>query len=527
MTGGKTPASARANDQSEVIAFLSDPRSYPGRPAAVECRETHGALVFLAGEEALKIKRAVRFTYLDFSTLEKRRDVLNREFAINRAFAPELYLGVVPITREANGKLVIGGGGVPVEWALRMRRFDEAHLLSAVAERGELTPGLCRQIAEAVYAAHLKARVSYPADPAAQYLAILVDVSSALDEDPPILPDTSTKSFGEKAQREIETARAVLQRRAAGGCVRRCHGDLHLSNIVLWKDHPLLFDAIEFDEAIATVDTLYDLAFLLMDLEHRGYREQANAILNRYLWCSNARLDLEGLEVLPAFLALRAGVRAMVNVQRARQVEGEARAAAVAVAQGYVETALRLLEPRRACLVSVGGLSGTGKSTLAAALAPKLGRAPGALHLRSDIVRKSLFVANETDRLPADAYTREVTERVYALLCEMAECALKTGHAVVADAVYANPRERETIEEVARRTGVDFCGLWLDAPAELLKSRVDARRGDASDATSAVVEQQLGYNLGDMRWIRVDAGGTAEATLGNAVDVLTDNAILP
>ena len=315
---------------------------------------------------------------------------------------------------------------------------------------------------------------------------------------------------------------ALLDERASAGLVRRCHGDLHLNNIVLWHGRPRLFDAIEFDDDLATIDTLYDLAFLMMDLDRNRQRPAANIVLNRYLWRSNTQLDLRGLRTLPLFLGLRAGIRAMVTAERAEQEEAGASARDRQGACELLGAGIAYLTPNAPQLLAIGGLSGTGKSTLARALAPAVGPTPGAIHLRSDLERKGLHGVGETERLGVAAYTEEARSKVYATLRTKAREVLAAGHAAVVDAVFDRPEERAKIEAVAVELGVGFRGLWLEAPPAKLLDRVGARTGDASDATPDVVRQQLGVNTGGLSasWVPVDAGGNAAATLANAREPL-------
>jgi aminoglycoside phosphotransferase family enzyme/predicted kinase len=511
-------AEAGSEDQSEVIAFLSDPSSYPERLEKVERCETHAALVFLAGDEAWKIKRAVRFPYLDFSTLEKRHAACLREVEINRGLAPEIYLGCVPIMRRSDGRLALGGKGDVVEWAVRMRRFDQAALLSNVAEAGDISAELAKILADRVFDSHQGAAPAPHAAGRERIGRLVTSVSGALAALDPMLSQAESVQFAKRAGEQIARAGAVLDRRAAQGFVRRCHGDLHLRNIVLWRGHPVLFDAIEFDEDLATTDTLYDLAFLLMDLDIRRQRPAANVILNRYLWRSGDPLDLEGLAALPLLLGLRAAIRAMVTAQRVCLAQAGADSRDVKIARGYLRAALGYLAPAPARLVAVGGLSGTGKSTLAMALAPGAGPAPGAVHLRSDLERKSLFGVAETERLAPEHYTPATSAEVYDILYRKARAALAAGHAVIVDAVFAKAEERAAIEAVANDLGTPFHGLWLTAPPEHLLARVDQRTGDASDATPGVVRQQLAWQIGALSppWAEIDAGGSPAATLARA-----------
>lgn len=496
--------------QGEVVALLAgwagDGRQFT----------THGAHVFISGKEALKIKRAVRYPYLDFSALELRRRACERELEVNRANAPEIYLGVVAITRAADGRLDIGGSGEPVEWAVRMRAFEQGDLLGSRAAIGELDPATAQALADAVLDSHARAVVAADADGAARLDAVLNQLTRGFAGHGDVFAEPEQNTFAERAAAALARARDCLMRRAQAGCVRRCHGDLHLDNVVLWQGRPVLFDAIEFDEALATVDTLYDLAFLLMDLVHRGRRASANRVLNRYLWRSGSALDLEGLAAMPLLLGLRAGVRALVAADKLHAADAEDRAGKRAEAQSYLQAALQCLGPAPASIVAVGGLSGTGKSTLAAALAPSLGPEPGAVHVRSDLERKAMFDVAETTPLAPEAYTPEARARVYERVLGKAATAAAAGHGVIVDAVFERPQERAAIEAVAAKPGVPFRGLWLTADREVLLARVAARRGDASDATPAVVAQQLAREPGEMSWSRVDAGGSPGATLAAA-----------
>jgi aminoglycoside phosphotransferase family enzyme/predicted kinase len=514
--GGRTTGPA---EQAEVIAFLRDPSSHAG--AAVERFETHGNLVFLAGPDAWKIKRAVAFPYLDFSTLERRKVACAREVEVNRGLAPDIYLGCVPITRAGGGSLAFGGGGEVVEWAVHMRRFDQSQLLSNIAAAKAIGPDLARAVADAVLDSHRGAAPDGAAGGAGQVGVLATMLADSLAR-LKVFDATDVLDFGREARWQLGRTKALLDERARRGCVRRCHGDLHLGNIVLWGGRPLLFDAIEFDEAIATVDTLYDLAFLLMDLDRNGQRPAPNVVLNRYLWRDGDDLSLRGLQALPLFLGCRAGIRAMVTADRAAQEHSDAAERDRERARALLRAALGYLQPAPPRLVAVGGLSGTGKTTLAAALAPELGPAPGAVHLRSDLERKSLFGVEETVRLPAQSYTHEASAQVYAILLRKARLALAAGHAVIVDAVYSAPEERAAIAAVATQLGVPFLGLWLTAASQTLVARVAARRNDASDATSEVVQRQLTQEIGALSpaWRVLGAGGSAEDVHGRAVSAL-------
>jgi aminoglycoside phosphotransferase family enzyme/predicted kinase len=488
------------DDQSEVIAFLADPATHAG--AAVARVDTHSAHVFLAGDTALKIKRAVRYDYLDFSTRAKRRAVLERELALNLGAAPSIYRDVVAITREADGHLALGGRGEPVEFALRMNRFPAEAQLDRVAEAGRLDDDLARALGLAVAQYHAAAapRSEDGADLIGEILAELSRVFAGMEAD---LGAEAIRAFAEGAGRLHARLAPLLARRSREGHVRRCHSDLHLANIVLIDGRPVPFDALEFDERLGTCDTGYDIAFLLMDLHQRGLESQANQCLNAWLAETG---DVEALACLPLFLAVRAAIRAMVAVQTARATERPVPAAA----REYLALATGFLHPAPPRLVAVGGLSGTGKTTVARRLAPHLPPVPGAVHLRSDEIRKALLHADALDRLPETGYAAGVTAEVYDRLHAAARACLAAGQSVILDATFLDADRRDAVRALARETGCPAALVWLTAPPETLLARVAARRGDASDADAAVVRAQLGRDPGPIDWTVIEAVGDAE-----------------
>jgi aminoglycoside phosphotransferase family enzyme/predicted kinase len=507
-------------EQAEVMAFLARPESYPWAASDIECLKTHGAVVFLAGDYAIKVKRAVRYPYMDFSTLERRHRVLEWELTINRPNAPEIYIDVCPITREPNRSLAFAGKGPPVEWVLRMRRFDQSALLAHIAQQGPLDRKLAEAIADMVAASHQAAQPVRNVDGPGRLQRDARQIDAACAE--VRFQHIAEQAHGLAAgiRQFVERSAPILSLRAADGLIRRCHGDLHLGNIVLWQNEPVLFDAIEFDDDIATVDVLYDLAFLLMDLERSDQRPAANAILGRYLWRTRRTSDLDALVALPPMLALRAGIRAIVALQRC---EGsfDASNPELADVHRYLDDADRYIKPPLPRLIAIGGLSGTGKSTLAAALAPLVGAAPGALHLRSDLERKAAAGLEPTERLPQTTYSPQAAAAVYAAIAVQAERALRAGHSVIVDAVYARQSEREAIGAVAHRVGVPFSGIWLEAPVATLQARVCARTGDASDATPEVVRAQTSYETGEITWHRLPADSDAPQVLAAARALLS------
>jgi aminoglycoside phosphotransferase family enzyme/predicted kinase len=503
-----------ADLQAEVFGFLADPRTH-GLNQPVKRVDTAGAVVFLAGSEVYKVKRAVAFPFMDLSTLERRRRACEAEIAVNRDNALGVYLEALPIVR-AGAALAIGGAGEPVEWAVHMRRFDETATLDRIAGRGAIADAVIDRLAVAIRRSHARAPLRDAARAAHAIETYIEQNDVAFAERPDLFPPAKARRLTQDSRLAFAVARPALLARGAAGFVRRCHGDLHLRNIVLVDGEPTLFDAVEFSDEVASGDVLYDLAFLLMDLEERGLRGAANRLFNRYL-APEPPEALAGLAALPLFLSLRAAIRAKVEAAAADRLEGTGRDEALSLARRYFDSAAGFLAYVPPRLVAVGGLSGAGKSALAAALAPSLGRAPGALWLRSDVERKAMFAVEETAHLPGSAYAPAVTRDVYERLGDKARGAMRAGHAVVLDATFSTAGERMAAARAAAGVGAAFDGLFLDAPLETRLERVGRRGADASDADAAVARSQRAEPLGEKGWRALDAGGALNETIALAL----------
>jgi hypothetical protein len=376
---------------------------------------------------------------------------------------------------------------------------------------GDINDAIARELARMVADAH--AIAPRRETPGSEIMAGLgAQLSKAFTDSPDIFPAGEAREFQALHEGHLTRLSPLLDQRSTQGLVRRCHGDMHCGNIVLLEGKPTLFDAIEFSEKIATIDVLYDLAFLLMDLGRRGEKRAANLVLNRYLHLRRAEEDLSGLAALPLFLATRAGVRALVTADLVHELEAGASTKQRKDAYEYFCASIAWLKPIQPRLICVGGLSGSGKSTLAARLAHDIGFAPGALHVRSDVERKVLAGVDEAVHLPPESYSAAASEATYRAIFQRAKAALTAGHSVILDAVFSAESERSMAEQLARNSHAGFAGIWLEADPSLLKSRVTGRRGDASDADAAVVEKQLGYQPGEIRWSKVDASGSAAAS---------------
>ncbi len=509
-------------NQDAVIACLSDPATYGPGVSAVERIDTHTASVFLAGDRAYKLKRAVRYDYLDFSTAARRRACCEAEVALNRRTAPRLYLGIQPIARDAAARLSLDGQGDPVDWVVCMTRFDSEALFDRLAARHELPLGMMPGLARAVRHLHDVAD-RRPAHGGRDGLAWVIDGNVASFAELNVFDARVAGDVAAGSDTALERHQALLDARRAAGWVRACHGDLHLRNIALIDGAPTLFDAVEFNDRISCVDVLYDLAFLLMDLWRLGLTAHANVVLNEYI---ASRDDRRGLAALPLFLSCRSAVRAKTGATAAG-LQGDPRQAEtlLASAREYLRLAGRLLDVPPARLVAIGGPSGTGKSTIARRIAPDLGAVPGALVLRSDVVRKELAGAGPHDRLAPRWYRPDVSQHVYRTLAACAGDTLGAGHSVVVDAVSLQSDERAMIAGVAAAAGVSFHGVWLDAPGDTLVARVRARQvaaRDASDADETVVRAQL-VRAGDAAagWTRVDASAAIDEVEARVRDALS------
>lgn len=490
--------------QQDVVAFLSDPATYGG--GTVETVTTHISRIFLTADRAYKLKRAIRLPFLDYSSLAARKAACDHEVMLNRRTAPALYRGVIAVTQAADGRLVLGGNGPAVDWLVEMTRFPKEAEADHMARAGRFTATHATALADSIAAFHAGLAPDRTHGGAAALRQAIRDLAATLANAAPDLASRG-QALADRLLARVDHQAARLDARRDGGHVRLCHGDLHLGNIVVLDGRPLPFDGIEFSDAIATIDVLYDLAFTVMDLVAHDLPALANLVLNRYL---AATRDYGGLDLLPLYLGTRALVRVMAEAMAGHHDR----------ARRYAAIGDAVLAPCAPRVIAVGGLSGSGKSSVARALAPEIAPPPGAILLRSDEIRKRLMAVAPEVTLPEGAYAPDVTRAVFERMAEDARACLEAGCTVILDATHMAPAARARAEAIARDRGVPFQGLWLEAPADVLEARVGSRQHDASDATVAVLRNQTKADLGAIGWTILDASGDLAAVTAAARDAL-------
>ncbi|MFO1312909.1 MAG: AAA family ATPase [Burkholderiales bacterium] len=452
---------------------------------ATQAIETHISHVLLTGSVAFKVKKAVALPFLDFHTLDARRRYCQKELRINRAFAPELYLDVVPVTGSP-GAPRLGGSGPVIDYALRMREFPQEALATHALARGDIDARWVDDLAQGVADAHLQAAVHVErGDPR----AILAYALRNVDLVARTMPGERLQSLGEWTRAQHAAIEGALARRRSAGFVRACHGDLHLGNIATVDGTPRAFDAIEFDDDLRLIDVMSDIAFLVMDFTYRGRPDLGSRFLDRYLAITG---DYDGLAVYRFYAVYRALVRAMVACERARQ--GTDADAALAEAARYVDLAASLASPPAPMLVVTHGFSGSGKTTGSQPMLERM----GAIRIRTDVERKRLHGMAPTQRRAGDAlYQDDVTRAVYGRARDLARGVLAAGFPAIVDGTFLRRWQRDLFAELASEAGVSFAIAAFECDEPVLRERVAARaaRGDdASDAGLAVLEAQLRHH---------------------------------
>ena len=454
--------------------------------------ETHISLVLVAGGFAYKFKKAVRFDFLDFSSLRKRRYYCEEELRLNRHFAPGIYLDVIAITGDPEHP-VIGSEGTPFEYAVRMRAFDQASLWSERVRQARLTGGEVDALAEALARIHAQAARAPADSPWCTPAALQAIADETLNLILASLPAGAGHSDAEWLRQWEAAQRIVLHeafmRRRADGCIRECHGDLHCGNILTIDGIVEAFDCIEFNDSLRWIDVMNDIAFTCMDLRSKGLPRFAARLLNRYLESTG---DYEGLRVFGYYEAHRALIRCKVALLSAAQHGGDTANGKQAQGEAleYLSLARRRLSRKAPAILITHGFSGSGKSTLARAAVETL----DAIQLRSDVERKRLHGIADLQRGRDDIYSQDATGKVYARLAALARSVVEAGWSAVVDASFLERKWRDMFALLAKEMDVRFVILDARADVEEMRRRITQRehaQTDASDAGLAVLERQL------------------------------------
>ncbi|MEA5564820.1 AAA family ATPase [Anabaena sp. UHCC 0399] len=473
-----------------LIQQMLQPGFYP-HPVQepIQLIQTHVSYVLLTGDYAYKLKKPVNFGFLDFSTLENREHFCQEELRLNKRGAAELYLEVLPITLEGE-QYVLGGTGNPVEYAVKMRQFPQETLLSSLFADDKLKETDLEELGLVVAQYHAKTETN-------DYIRSFGEVSqirAAFDEN---YQQTAKYIGGPQTQAQFDETKAyterffaerqeLFQRRIQNDYIRECHGDLHLRNICLWQDKILLFDCIEFNEPFRFVDVMFDIAYAVMDLEAQQRPDLSNAYLNTYVEQTG---DWEGLEVLPIYVNRQSYVRAKVTsfLLDDPSVPATVKEEASKTAAQYYKLAWEYTKPKQGKLILMSGLSGSGKSTTAKYLA----RQTGAIHLRSDAVRKHLGGIPLYERGGDDLYTPEMTQKTYARLLNLGIILANQGYTVILDAKYDKQELRQEAIAQAQKHQLPLQIIYCTAPLEVVRERLVNRTGDIADATVDLLASQL------------------------------------
>lgn len=507
-------------NQDDIIAALSNPKNHTGHHKKVEVRQSHIAVLFLVGDKAYKLKRAVLYPEADLSTKEKRRLACVKEMNRSAVYAPTLVEKVESIRRLDNGKIVIGGTeGKEIDTVLVMKRIPDKYLLNKLLPHPKFDRFETMDLAEKLADLHKKSKILKNKWGIDSVKRLILENESVLScFCPDIFNKKKVDELTRKSLKTLTEQSRLISLRQKSGAVRKCHGDLLLSNIGYTGDNFLFFSPIEYNESLCCIDTLYDLADILMDFEAKRLRRLNNILFNHYMAHTN---DIDGFPLLPLYQSLRAARRAAINAKKSTLMRGWDKRRMKKEAYRYFELAEHFLSGCCPILIACGGLSGSGKSRVARELAGHLDPAPGAVILRDDIIKKQIMGLSPTQTLDKKYETPAFEEVVYDILRQQAQTALSVGSCVILDALFYNEAERKAVEKLAKEKGVPFVGLWMDAPLDVRTERVKTRLRNPSDIKKKnQLETQLTIETGVITWHKVMTDGPREKTLQKALSFI-------
>ncbi|MCQ2965362.1 MAG: AAA family ATPase [Alphaproteobacteria bacterium] len=506
-------------DQSSLIKALSVPETFGLKSnCKILIKETNISELFMTGDLVYKLKRGVKYPYVDYSTVEKRKKACENEKRLCDLWAPGLSHGVYPIRLTSKGYRV---GNVPplggeiVDYLFVMKEFPEDMLFDRLTDRGDLDRFEMMDTAERIYEMHKSAKIVEDRDPVEIIKGRIVENNAMIRCFVPSIFDAEDVDELENLQiKALNEVKDLLYKRGTEGKIRYCHGDLNLRNIAMYNGKVTLFNPIEFYDDLVKIDTLYDFAFLLVDMESKGLRRLVSILFNHYMSLSG---DWDGVLALPLFLSCRAAVNAYVFAERSSEIMDKP-ASNLMANRAYEQFVLakRFLKQEKPILVACGGLSGSGKSRISREAAPYIGNPIGAVILRDDVIRKNLLKIDLEDYIPTDTYTDDQENLVFKTICEQCVQILKNGQSVVVDALFHNEKQRELIEKIARDLHIKFQGIWVDAPIEIRKERVMKRLRNPSDVKSPEeLDAQLNIDVGYINWEKIDTSGDKMTTLSS------------
>ncbi len=511
------------DNQAETIKLLSNPKTYGDKVHSIDICQSHIAILFLVGQNVYKLKRAVQYPNIDFSTPEKRKLACVNEMRRSAIYAPNLIMGTKSIRRLKNGRIKIGGKtGEEIDTLLVLKRIPKKSLLNYMLPSEKFDRFEAMDLAEKLAELHTKAKIYHTKFGVETLRQTILENESVLSCFTSNLFDREKlNQLTQKSLESLQKNTALITFRQKTGRVRKCHGDLLLSNIAFDKKEFLFFSPIEYDNNKECIDTLYDLAYLMMDMEAHGLRRLCNIMFNHYMAYTN---DIEGYPLLPLYQSIRAAYRASVFARLSNLVEGKEKERVIALAHKYFDLACSFMTEHKPILIACGGLSGSGKSRVAREIGGQINPPPGAVILRDDIIKKQITGIAPHQRFDKSYDTPVFEKLVYNVLRQHAQTALSVGSCVIVDALFYSQAERKAIEKLAQKMQIPFYGFWMDAPLCVRAERVKTRKRNPSDIRKDwELESQLNLRTGPISWHKIMTDGPKEETVKKVMDILNQS----